>query len=184
MNTKSFLVASAVSIAAITAALAHGGATGIVKERMDAMVAMSKAAKSLGSMMRGQVDYDAGTVRAAAAEIAAHAGKAMTELFPRGSDGMPSEARPEIWSDWNTFSELAMRLEILAVGLQAAAGNGVKMSGGDGTGHGATDSRSMMGQSAMQLDPQALAVMPASAVFNMVAQTCSACHAEFRVKKQ
>lgn len=177
MKTKSVLIVSAVSIAAVTAAFAHGGATGIVKERMDAMSVMSEAAKTLSSMMRGQVDYDAATVRAAAAEIEAHAGAAMTELFPEGSEGMPSEARAEIWSDWSTFSELAMRLETLAVGLQAAAGNGVKMPGG-----GAMGSQSMMG--AMRLDPQALATMPAGAVFNMVAQTCSACHAEFRLKMQ
>lgn len=184
MRTKLFLVASVVSIVAVTAAFAHGGATGIVKERMDAMIALGKAAKSLSSMMRGQDDYDAGTVRAAAAEIEAHAGDAMTKLFPEGSEGMPSEARAEIWSDWNTFSELAMRLETLAVGLQAAAGNGVEMTNGGSTSQGATGGRSMMGAGAMQLNPQALAAMPAGAVFNMVAQTCSACHAEFRLKTQ
>lgn len=183
MKTKAFFVTAALSLVAIAAAFAHGGATGIVKERMDAMSAMSQAAKSMGSMMRGNVTYDADTVRAAAAEIKAHAGSAMTQLFPAESDGMPSEARAEIWSDWDRFSELAMRLEVLAIGLEAAAENGVDMAGGNHAG-GAMGSQSMMAADAMSVDRQALAAMPANAVFNMVAQTCSACHAEFRLKTQ
>ena len=45
-------------VASITAgvALAHSGATGIVKERMDGMAAMQKAVKAVTPIMRGQSD--------------------------------------------------------------------------------------------------------------------------------
>ena len=38
---------------------AHGGASGIVKERMDAMGMMGDAVKALKDMMQGKADYDA-----------------------------------------------------------------------------------------------------------------------------
>ena len=38
--------------------LAHGGATGIVKERMDGMVALQKAVKAITPMMMGNAAYD------------------------------------------------------------------------------------------------------------------------------
>ncbi|MCR9139010.1 MAG: cytochrome c [Alphaproteobacteria bacterium] len=183
MKTRTLIFSGALSLAAIAAAFAHGGATGIVKERMDAMSVMSKAAKTMSSMMRGLIAYDADIVRSAAAEIQVHAGTAMTQLFPAGSDGMPSEARPEIWSDWDRFSELAMRLEVLAEGLEAAAGNGVDEADGSKAG-GLTANSSTMSADKMRLELLALDTMPANAVFNMIAQTCSACHAEFRLKMQ
>ena len=104
-------------------ALAHGGATGIVKERMDAMGVMGDSVKTLSAMMRGETKYDEAVVRKEAARIKAHGGKAMTGLFPEGTDGAPSEAKPEIWSNWDEFETLAKRLEVLATGLDAAAAN-------------------------------------------------------------
>jgi cytochrome c556 len=45
----------------------------------------------------------------------------MTKLFPADGENMSSEAKPEIWSDWDDFAEQAERLETLAGGLEAAA---------------------------------------------------------------
>lgn len=78
-------------VASITAgvALAHGGATGIVKERMDGMAAMQKAVKAVTPIMRGQAQYDADAVRSFAAAVEIHSGQAMTKLFPEGTGGKP-----------------------------------------------------------------------------------------------
>lgn len=55
-------------------ALAHGGASGVVKERMEAM---GDAMKELSAIMRGQRDYDAESVRALASTIESHGGDAL-----------------------------------------------------------------------------------------------------------
>ena len=128
-------IAAAVALATVTA-FAHGGATGIVKERMDLMGDLGKNMKSLKSMMSGESAYDAGQVRAVSLAIAGHGGANMTKLFPEGSDHKPTEALPSVWKDWDRFSDLADKLESYAKALEQAAGNerpsqeGGMMSGG------------------------------------------------------
>lgn len=140
MKIRTILGAGAIGLASIAVAYAHGSATGIVKERMEAMESMGDAVKKLAAMMRGETEYSAASVKAEAGTIRQHAGEAITKLFPEGSAGEPSEARPEIWSNWDEFSALATQLETLAGGLEAAAGNGL-MHGNGGPGAG-----NMMGQ--------------------------------------
>ncbi len=48
---------------------------------------------------------------------------------------------------------------------------------------GMMGSGGMMGNAGHMADPEMLAQMPADGLFNMVAQTCSACHSKFRVEK-
>lgn len=200
MKAKTCFVAGAISAAAIATAFAHGGASGIVKERMDAMGVMSDVMKALTPIMRGERDYDADAVRQGATQIRRHAGASMADLFPEGSDGEPSEARAEIWTNWDEFQGLAERLELLATGLEQAAGNGLMMAPRTGSGasnmmgtgkagNGMMGGSTMMGSGMMggdagQLpDADALAAMPADGVFNMVAQACSSCHTRFRLEK-
>ncbi|WP_136659909.1 cytochrome c [Nitratireductor sp. XY-223] len=207
MKRQSYLIAASVVTAISAAAYAHTGATGIVKERMDAMSVMSKAVKSISKMMMGETPYDADVVKQGAALIKNHAGEAMTSQFPEGSLQKPSVAKPEIWTNWDEFVSLADRLGVLADGLEAAADNGPMMAGGNAEGHmmgegGANmmGGGSMMGDGAsgmmsgsgnmmgggrdMMLDPAVLARMPADGVFNMLAQTCSSCHTKFRIEKK
>ena len=136
------LTALSAGVMSTSFVLAHGGATGIVKERMDAMTAISKANKALGAMFKGEVDYDPEAVQAAALEVKGHAGEAMTELFPEGSDGMPSEALPAIWEDWASFEALAGELATYSQALADAAGNPRDQQHMSGQG--------MMGQGMMQ----------------------------------
>lgn len=173
-------------------ALAHGGAKGIVKERMDAMAAMQKATKAITPIMRGAVTYDAQAVRIYATAVEAHSGAAMTKLFPEGSGGMPSEAKDAVWSEWEKFDELAMHLETLGKALGEAADNGMSngsnQSGASMMGTGGmmgdqTATGGMMGQSGSDMmDLDMLAGMPADAVFTQISQTCSACHTKFRAE--
>jgi cytochrome c556 len=194
MNRKTILaaaVAAALGAGAATA-LAHTGATGVVKERMEAMKAMGDSMKELTAIMRGQQDYDAGRVRALATRIGEHGGEAMTELFPEGSLDHPSEALPTIWSNWERFSDLAIRLDDYASALAAAADN-QRPAGGAMQGQGMMQGQSMMqGQGMMSggmmgtgqgPTPEMLAQMPPDAVFLHLADTCSACHQDFRKKQ-
>ena len=191
---KTTIFATILATSTALAAFAHGGATGIVKERMDAMADMGKAVKAVTPMMRGDVAYDAEVMRQAAETFARHAGESMTELFPEGTGGMPSEAKDTVWSKWDEFSALAEQLGIAAEGLAAAADNPMMgsnagdanadtmMGGGSGMMSGGAN---MMGGSGAMGDAMTVAQiseMPVDGAFSMVTQACSACHTQFRAE--
>ncbi|ODR98029.1 hypothetical protein AUC68_11020 [Methyloceanibacter methanicus] len=98
---------------------AHEEATGVVKERMDVMDTQKDAMKVLGDMAKGKVPFDAAKAAAAAAEIETTAAK-IPELFPEGTVGHPSEAKPEIWTQWDKFTGDAEGLETAAAALKTA----------------------------------------------------------------
>ncbi|POF34292.1 c-type cytochrome [Roseibium marinum] len=110
-------------LAGAGAAFAHGGATGIVKERMDAMSEIGDSMKSVGRMLKSG-PYDPDVAFEAGAAIAGHAGEALTELFPEGSLQPQSEANPAIWSDWPTFEDYAGDLRSSALTLKTLAEDG------------------------------------------------------------
>ena len=152
------------------AALAHSGATGVVKERMEAMDDMNEAVKRIAPMFQGQAEYNADTVREAAATIGGHAGEAMLRLFPEDSTDMPSEARPAIWQDWERFEALSRQLETTARGLGLAA---VNAPGTAGAGAGTTlGAGAMMGSSGAQSD--AGAMMGSSSASGMMGSSSGA----------
>ena len=200
MNKIEFTIGIVAAIAISGAALAHGGATGIVKERMDGMLAMGKSIKSLSLMMRGDAPYVPDEVVSGAKILQNHAGEALTSLFPEGSDGMPSEAKVEIWQNWQEFEEIANQLATYAAALEVAAPNGLMMEQTNAnSGMMGTSSSTMMGnsnssmmgtgQSGMMgssspMGAEELGAMPADAVFNMIAQTCASCHEKFRAEKK
>ena len=104
-------------------AVAHMGATGVVKQRMELMVSLGKAMKSLNAMIRGKTDLDPDNAESAARLIQKH-GAQMTKMFPKGSMQAPTEARPEIWTDWERFQALASSMEAEAGKLAAAGRSG------------------------------------------------------------
>jgi len=192
--TKTTVLAALIATSAAVAAYAHGGATGIVKERMDAMSAMGDAVKAIVPMMRGETEYNATTVRSAAETIGNHAGSDLTRLFPEDSGGKPSESKDSVWTNWDEFSEMAERLEIYADGLARAADNGMMSEGQTGM-----SSTSMMGGSTMMgtdtgmmggammqgnMTADEMAAMPVDGAFAMVSQVCSACHTQFRAESK
>ena len=138
-----------------TLALAHGGATGIVKERMDQMKSISNAMKTMAKMFRGEIAYDAAMVRTLAAGIGASGGKALTDLFPGNSMDPPTEARSAIWQDWENFERQAFEMKRTAIALSEGAEN--------------PGSRNDDGS------PFRL--------FSELAGTCKSCHDDFRIKK-
>ena len=191
-------ISAVIATASIAGAVwAHSGATGVVKERMDGMMAMGKSVKEITPMMRGQTDYDPERVRAFAEDMRQHSGEALTRLFPEGTTGAPSEAKPNIWTDWEEFAALAEQLHTLSEGLALAAENGLMHGGGGQTssmmggesrmgGQAMMGGGSTMGNSATSefrnYGPEEFSEMPADGVFMMVSQTCSACHTKFRAE--
>ena len=99
------------------AALAHEGATGIVKQRMDEMERVGRVVKRINERLkstRGLADIarDAEEVQAVAARI--------PSLFPPGSRDGHSEARPAVWERRPEF-EAASRALVEESGKLAAA---------------------------------------------------------------
>ena len=150
--------------------LAHRNATGIVKQRMDAMESMGGAMKALRAMLRGKQTYDAERVKAHARIIAGHGDDKLTTLFPKGSLDFPTRAIPAIWVDWDRFSAMARQLTDYAGALAASASN---ERGAGGAAPAATG----------EPTPEELAAMPPDAVFARLQENCSGCHRLFRKRK-
>jgi cytochrome c556 len=100
-------------------ALAHEGATGVVKERMDLMKDQQKQMKLIGDMVKGKARFDAAKAGAAAKELGTTT-KKISELFPKGSGGHPSEALNAVWEEWDRFTGNAHDAENAADALAAA----------------------------------------------------------------
>ena len=89
--------------------VAHGGATGIVKERMEVMDGIGKNMKSMKEMIQGKKPFDASKI-AESANAIKQASENITDLFPHGSMQKPTEALPEIWQKWDDFSAIVGQL--------------------------------------------------------------------------
>jgi cytochrome c556 len=77
--------------------LAEDDATGAVKERMDLMETQKDAMKVIGAMAKAEAPFDSAKASAAAAEMKTTAAE-IVDLFPEGTVGPPSKAKPEIWT--------------------------------------------------------------------------------------
>ena len=105
------------------AALAHEGATGVVAERMTAMKNIGRELKAIGDMVLGQIPFDAGAIVQHAERL--HENCHRTEdLFPAGSMGHHSRARPEIWQRPEDFQKQMQRLHEASEALVATATRG------------------------------------------------------------
>ena len=87
---------------------AHDGATGVVKQRMEAMSDMGDAMKAMASMVKGKQAFEP-TVFIQSGETIMEHSEMMPKLFPAGSLEGKSEALPAIWQKWDDFVSLAYR---------------------------------------------------------------------------
>ncbi|MEE9335134.1 MAG: cytochrome c [Granulosicoccaceae bacterium] len=106
---KAYLKAALILCCAFLTATAfsHGGATGIVKERMDVMDDMADATKLVADMYKGKTEFDRNAIAAAIETYLRH-GDEMRTLFPdteHSRSGSSTEALPQIWIAPNEFSE-------------------------------------------------------------------------------
>ncbi len=164
------LIGLSVAIAMTSAAFAHGGATGIVKQRMDEMGAMSKSIKAIAPMIKGTAPYDAETVRNNAKILQQHAGEHMVSLFPQGSDQAPTDAKPNVWEEQEAFGAIATKLQHYAVALESSADNPPQK----------LDKSQLPSFEGPVVSVDALAEKSVSVSFGLVAKSCSTCHTKFR----
>ena len=100
-----------------TAAVAHSGVKDPdVMNRMMGMSELSKQMKVIGSMAKGQAEFDADAVNVALAKISEEASY-IPSLFENEATDPKSEALPAIWENWDTFTARAAELEDLTGGL-------------------------------------------------------------------
>ncbi|QFI68533.1 cytochrome c [Sinorhizobium alkalisoli] len=178
------LVAAAVAAAAISAAAAQVVSSDkLVQERQRDMKAMAAAAKRINDMFKGTSPYDAKAFKAAAESIRAHSGERLSSLFDGSVTAAGSKASSIIETERPKFHDLAAELGVYASALSIAAnrnpdvlGPEMRMQGGD----------AMMG-GPIARKPQAtrdVASIPAEHAFHMMLQTCTSCHAKFRLQTE
>ena len=83
----------------VEGAQAHEGATGVVKDRMDRFKASKESVKQIKKALKTK-DWSA--IQKEANDLQQWASE-MSNFFPEGSNGKPSEAKDNIWSDWEGF---------------------------------------------------------------------------------
>ena len=111
------ITALALSLSSPPAALAHKGAMGIVKERMDKFEASEKATKRIKqALSRGDT-----AVITAEAEFLVSWAREMESYFPKNSNQFPSEAKDEIWLQWDDFVGAIHSFDQVAQALIEAA---------------------------------------------------------------
>ena len=99
----------------------HTGATGIVKERMDAMLDMGDKSKLVADMFKGKSEFDRNAVADVADAFVSH-GVRMAELFPdtdESRNGSHTEALPRIWEEWDEFSNQVTEFVELSESLKS-----------------------------------------------------------------
>ncbi len=92
----------------------------VVRERIDIMEKIGEDASAIGDALKAG---DTSKAAALADEITA-AAKTLPELFPAGSIGPDSRAKPEIWSDAERFAELFAEMPARSAAIADAARNG------------------------------------------------------------
>jgi cytochrome c556 len=90
------------------------------QDRHMAMEMVGDAMKPLGAMAKKAAPFDAAVVKASATTIAENLKKAST-LFPAGSGGGESRAKPEIWTDGAAFAKGMQDAQAAAVALQSVS---------------------------------------------------------------
>jgi cytochrome c556 len=108
----------------VVTSLAVGGASILAfaadpaHERHEAMEGVGDAMKALGAIAKKEAPFDASVVKAKATLIADNLKKAST-LFLPGTDGGESMAKPEIWTDRETFDKTMTDAQTAAIALAA-----------------------------------------------------------------
>ena len=105
---------------AVTITAAAGTSTEAIKQRQKEMEGVKDGMMALAAIAKEEQPFDAEVVHASAAKIDGHLAKAEA-LFPEGSaEGeVQTWARPEIWTDRESFDKLMGSTRQAAVEMQA-----------------------------------------------------------------
>jgi cytochrome c556 len=91
------------------------------KARSDLMRVVGKNTGILGDMAGGKAAYDAAAAEAAKAAIVEAAGQIETAFKDQGAADPASEAKPEIWANWDEFLADAKKLGDAAAAMDVAS---------------------------------------------------------------
>lgn len=120
------LMSSILGLILLGVAHGHGGATGIVKERMDAMQDMADKSKVVANMFKGKTEFNRDVLVDAALAFSSH-GASMVELFPdtkASRTGSSTEALPTIWDEREGFESSVAEFVMLSDALMDDIDNG------------------------------------------------------------
>lgn len=153
----------------------------VVVARQSDMKSMAAAAKTIGDMFKETTAYDTRVFQAAAETIREKSGNTLSRHFGNGPVPLGSKAGPNINAERERFDILSNDLAVYAKALVTAAEQNpdaitpdMRMKTGDAGGQGPF---------AKKVDAvTAVASMPAEHAFHMMLQTCTSCHARFRIK--
>jgi cytochrome c556 len=112
-------------LAAGVAAAKEGVQDPTVKARMELMGVIAMNTKVLGDMAGGKTAFDAAAAEAAKAAMVAASAEIPARFEAQATDPV-SEAKPEIWSNWDAFTKNAGALNAAATALDASSVDGVK----------------------------------------------------------
>ncbi|WP_280953069.1 cytochrome c [Rhizobium sp. M1] len=154
----------------------------IVALRQADMKAMSDAAKTISDMFRAPESYSSTEFRRAADIIVDRAGAVLAGHFAGGTDDPRSKAKPDIAQERDRFDRLADDLRNYALALDAAgeASPGamterMRMKPGEPKGGGPLGIHVR--------NETELSSISAEHVFHLMLQTCTTCHAAFRIHR-
>jgi len=170
------LLLTVIPVAAVT-----GEADPVVRERQADMKAMSAVAKSLSEFFSGKKPYDAMVFKSQARSIGDLGGERLITHFADVVTADGSQARQEIGVERTKFDKLAHDLAIYARQVAAGASDGdtmpstMRMRPAEMT-EGGPFARKR--EEAPDVDSYS-----SEHAFHMMLQTCSTCHAAFRVRR-
>lgn len=96
-----------------------------VVARQDDMRTLGASSKVLGDMAGGKAAFDAAKAKAALEAIVAGADKIPALFKPQEMDPA-MKAKPDVWSDWDTFARNAGELKTTAAGIDVSTLEGVQ----------------------------------------------------------
>jgi cytochrome c556 len=133
MNFAGLIARTALVGALLSAgiALAEGDATepnALLRE--GTMQAIGGSMKVLGDMAGGKAAFDATAAEAAKAKLIEAAGQIPTSFATQGEPDPTSEAKPEIWADWDGFLKNAQDLKAAAEAADVSSVDTIKASMG------------------------------------------------------
>ncbi|MBY5338971.1 cytochrome C [Rhizobium leguminosarum bv. viciae] len=169
-------------VAAVLMTAAMSSAAGdVVAIRQADMKAMAAAAKTISGMFKDPTTYKANEFKWAADTIRDRSGGVLSAHFASEADSRQSKAGPNILKERDRFDRIANDLRDYAVALDAAAQNNpgpmsasMRMKPGEVMGGGPLGTHVR--------NEQQLLAMPAEHTFHLMLQTCTTCHAKFRME--
>jgi cytochrome c556 len=167
--------------AVLMTAVPTPAAEDVVALRQADMKAMAAAAKTISGMFKDPAIYKAAEFRWAADTIRDRSGSVLAGHFASEAASPQSKARPNILEERDRFDRFANDLRDYAVALDAAAENNpgpmsasMRMKPGEPMGGGPLGTHVR--------NEQELSAMPAEHAFHLMLQTCTTCHAKFRME--